>query len=65
MVPYTIKARDSIQEFSGDASSLLENTKSIFQNIPISSTKYTDSLFADRNDPEMDNLTIMMQFNFL
>ncbi|KAG1683760.1 hypothetical protein GQR58_009763 [Nymphon striatum] len=59
MVPYTIKARDSIQELSVDASNLLENPESIFQNIPMSSIKYTHSLFADTNEPEMDSLTIM------
>ena len=57
MVPYTKQAHASLKEYSQDASQLLDNPKSVFDDIPMASTKYTVSLFEETNDPEIDALT--------
>ena len=60
MVPYTIQTRANIQQYSNDATELLENPRSTLPNISMSENKYTASLFEEvADDPEMDALTIM------
>ena len=58
-VPYAIELRAAMQEFSVDASDLLENPRSVLTGIPMERNIQKDSLFAESAYAEMDALTIM------
>lgn len=48
-----------MQEFSADASDLLEKSRSVLKGIPMERNLLKDSLFAESRDAEMDTLTII------
>ena len=58
IVPYAIKLQEAFQRFSQNGTSLLENPQSVFEDIPLSNSQYTDSLYCN-SDSEFDALTIM------
>eukprot|EP00112_Aurelia_sp_Birch-Aquarium-sp1_P010324 Seg2210.2 transcript_id=Seg2210.2/GoldUCD/mRNA.D3Y31 product="hypothetical protein" protein_id=Seg2210.2/GoldUCD/D3Y31 len=59
MVPYCIQMKAALAEYAKDATDLLTNPQSVFQNIPMQLSPSLLPLFDDTKDPELDALKIL------
>ena len=59
MIPHYIQLRAALEEFSDDASDLFHHPRSVLPGIPMHHSKYTEELFKDTSDVELDALTIL------